>query len=1401
MHRTRTAPMRWMRWLAGAGLAVAAVTPARAQVDVTSLNSWRVARFTGAGLRSPIITSLTESESGRIWVSTASGIAWFDGWRFRDGRTEPNTLNRAALAIRPMRGDSVLVLMNNLLYVGDTSGLVQRPILGSTADPADTVEQIVSDAVWTSDGMLLLLRDGNATDTPRLARWHGSRAVPIPAPASLEGRAVAALFPAPRGGAWLNTTAGLHRLEGDRWRLVLPSSGRAMLVTRLVEDADGRVVASVAGGAGPSGVWTWRGAERPRHEASEGEDELLSLSVNASGEVLAAHRGGYLRQRVGSVWSSYDARVGALADVRAALRDREGDLWIGTGQGMVLFRESSQLWGGRPHGFPSLRDRVNALAFAPDSALWVGTADGVDVFEALGAIRHVGEARGIRLRTVTTVARDSSGNMWIGSGSDLTGALRWDGRGWTHFGAREGLGAAHIHRIVVTRSGAIWFLGIGEGTADQPDGPGAFVLDSGRFRHVGTGDGLPSGRVYDFAEARDGTRWFGTAAGLSRWRNGEWTHWKARRGRTATRAFRDTPIRVFALDVDSTGTPWFGGGSGDFPYGLGTIEADTLRFFNMNDGLLSNAVHSVQVGRDGAIWVGTANGLSAYRDGAWFSLGTDRGLGFPQIWPLVVDESVVTIGTLGGGVRQFSLAAASMPPPQVLVPPPTIGTGVANITWTPLAWRGAIPSALIDTRMRVDGGPWSAWTTTRSSILSIPGGHHRVELQAKGLYAPVDGPITAVEFDVPGPIVTRPAFFIPVGALLLLLIALSVASARRQRRDADVLRESEGRFRALAGATTEGIAISVGDRIVEANEQLHRMLGLPDGSLRGRAVPSVLGPDAGPSEHGAARATTLQRADGERFPAEVRERAAPYLGAEARIAAVQDLSEAVATRRALRESEERFETIFRKSPTAIVLTSWPEGRFVDVSEGFELATGHSREDLVGRTATELGLYHHADDRDRLRSALEHDGKAGGAEVLMHRRDGTLRSLLGTFVRLELDGRPHVLGALTDITDRRTLEAQLLQSQKMEAVGRLAGGVAHDFNNLLTVILGHADLLRAAVHEPTALADIGDIHAAAQRAADLTRQLLTFARKQRISPRIVELGGLVQRTQRMLARLLGERIAIEARIEADLPQVMVDAGQIEQVIVNLAVNARDAMPQGGRLTIEATTVELDEEYARDHAHITAGEYALIAMSDTGMGIPDDVLPRIFEPFFTTKEVGEGTGLGLSICYGIVREAGGHIAVYSEVNKGTTVRIYLPARPQLEEDVAESAPPAIVGGSEVVLVVEDEALVRALVERTLRSLGYTVVSAGNLADAVAAVDRMPVPPRVLVTDVVLPGAGGPEIARALRARLPELAVLYISGYTERGSSSTTALDAPLLSKPFTAAELAAAIRRQLDGTASP
>jgi len=1365
---------------------------AEAQRSLSTLDSWRQVRYGATeGIASPLISGLAESAQGTLWVAHENGIAWFDGWKWNEVIPTPQTRQRSVFRLRPMHGDSMLVVRHNLLYAGDTSGFTKIVVR------VDSAEQAVRDAVWTTEGIVMLVGNEDSPDSLRLMRWRGGRVEPLDPPAPLRYRDISSLHPAPDGGAWLNTTSGLWRWRDGGWHLRVPSEGRTVQVPYLFEGRGGNVMASLIGAAGGDGTWTWSGTGAPRRERTEGDQPLLDGIEDSDGSLIGVHRGGYLRRKRGDRWASFGAEGLVVRDVRTVLRDRTGDLWLGTGQGLLLLRESSDLWGGIPHGFPSMRDRVHALVTDRAGDLWAATADGIDVFASDGRIRHITAAAGVTLNAVTTLARDSVGNIWVGSGRGMIGALRWDGRTWRHYTQKDGLGAEHVHRIVVAPRGAVWFLGIGGGDFRLDDGPGAFVLDSGRFRPVGTAQGLPSGRMYDFAEARDGTQWFASGRGLSRLRAGVWTHWTERRGRIGSMGYR-ADIRVFTVDVDAAGRPWFGDAFTEFSYGLGTVDADTLAFLTVDQGLLSNLIRSVRVGPDSTVWVGTTNGLSAYRNGTFYDFGTDRGLGFPLIWPVFVTDSLVTVGTLGGGVRQLSLAATTVPAPRVFIAAPTGGTGFVNLQWTPLAWRGSLPSALIDTRYRIDGGAWSEWTTARSVVPRFDGGPHVFEVQAKSLYAGADGPIARAEFDVAGPLLTRPAFVVPLAVLTLSLIALLVSGVRQQQRNAIVLKESEGRFRALSASTSEGITISVDGRIVDANEQMHRLMRVADGTLRGRETPSLFGATPASAAAGELVSLTVRRDDGTAFPAEVVERSVPYFGADARVTAVRDLSEREAADRALRASEERFETLFRKSPTPITLTTWPEGLIVEVSEGFEAAVGIARADAIGRTAIDLGLYRDLDQRAELFRRIAEHGRVRGMELELLPRQGEPRSILGTFVRLDVDGRSHVLGVLTDITERRALEAQLLQSQKMEAIGRLAGGVAHDFNNLLTVILGNAELLRQSVSDSGAQSDLNEIHEAAQRASDLTRQLLTFARKQRISPKDVELDDVVPRVQKMLGRLLGERIVVEALLAPDTPTVLMDPGQLEQVLVNLAVNARDAMPQGGRLTIETEAVELDEQYAREHAHIQAGRFALISISDTGIGIPDDVLPRIFEPFFTTKEVGQGTGLGLAICYGIVREAGGHIAVYSELGRGTTVRIYLPARSREDRPVPAAEPRVLPGGRETILLVEDEALVRNLVERVLRSLGYRVTSAEDHAQALVILPTIDPPPDLLLTDVVLPGPGGAEIAKTVRARVPGIPVLYISGYTERGANATAELDAPLLSKPFTPEQLATAVRRELDGT---
>jgi signal transduction histidine kinase len=401
-------------------------------------------------------------------------------------------------------------------------------------------------------------------------------------------------------------------------------------------------------------------------------------------------------------------------------------------------------------------------------------------------------------------------------------------------------------------------------------------------------------------------------------------------------------------------------------------------------------------------------------------------------------------------------------------------------------------------------------------------------------------------------------------------------------------------------------------------------------------------------------------------------------------------------------------------------------------------------------------------------------------------------------------------------ERARLTEELRQAQKMEAVGRLAGGVAHDFNNLLTAINGYADLLLADLPESDrAYTSVREIRAAGERATALTRQLLAFGRRQVLEPRVVDLVALVANLVPMLGRIIGEDIALEQLSDGTTPAVLADPGQLEQVILNLAVNSRDAMPDGGRLSLETGSVSFDESVREHHVDLQPGRYALLAVSDTGSGMDAETQSHIFEPFFTTKEAGKGTGLGLATVWGIVRQSGGHVWVYSEVGVGTTFKVYLPLIDPAGTAVAQAAvePAPAVGGLETILLVEDEPSVRAIVFQILRRQGYRVLVAADGAEAerIAAgdlpagaddgLDPSPAgPPRIdlLVTDVIMPGTGGPALAAILRQRFPNLRVLYVSGYTDDAIVQHGVLEpgVAFLQKPFTPERLGRKIREVLD-----
>lgn len=381
----------------------------------------------------------------------------------------------------------------------------------------------------------------------------------------------------------------------------------------------------------------------------------------------------------------------------------------------------------------------------------------------------------------------------------------------------------------------------------------------------------------------------------------------------------------------------------------------------------------------------------------------------------------------------------------------------------------------------------------------------------------------------------------------------------------------------------------------------------------------------------------------------------------------------------------------------------------------------------------------------------------------------------------------------------TAEQQLLQLQKMESIGRLAGGIAHDFNNLLTAILGFTELAEDTLQPDNSVQNyLHNIHKAAERAASLTSQLLAFARKQIILPRVVNLNALILDVDQMLYRLLGDHIEFAILPQPNTGQVEIDPGQFEQVLMNLVTNARDAMPDGGKLTLATANVTLDEEYAHQHNEATPGDYVLLTVSDTGTGLAEEIKAHIFEPFFTTKGQGKGTGLGLATCYGIIKQNGGHIQVTSEPDQGTTFQIYLPRVEEATDAIEHRETPPLPSGTETLFLAEDEPMVRQIGARALRLQGYTVFEAEHGIEALRLINAYPEQIHLLITDVMMPQMGGKELAERLRVTHPHIKVLYTSGYMDEAMNQQGVLDPGLafLQKPFTPAALAHKVREVLE-----
>ncbi len=486
---------------------------------------------------------------------------------------------------------------------------------------------------------------------------------------------------------------------------------------------------------------------------------------------------------------------------------------------------------------------------------------------------------------------------------------------------------------------------------------------------------------------------------------------------------------------------------------------------------------------------------------------------------------------------------------------------------------------------------------------------------------------------------------------------------------------------------------------------------------------------------------------------------------------------------------------------SIVITD-PQGAIVYVNPSFERVSGWSRDEAVGQNPRILKSGEQDDALYRRMWDALARGEAWTGRLVNRRKDGTLFEEEATISPVR-DGSGQVVNYVAvkhDLTNETRLAQQLAQAQKMDAVGRLAGGVAHDFNNLLGVITGYGEIVhRRLAGEDPLKGKVEQILKAAERAAGLTRQLLAFGRKQVLQPKVIDLNAVVPDMEEMLRRLIGEDFDLATRLEPRLGSVKADPGQIEQVVMNLVVNARDAMPEGGRITLETANAELDAEYAATHLPARPGSYVMLAVTDAGSGMDAATQARVFEPFFTTKDVGKGTGLGLSMVYGIVKQSEGFVWVYSEVGVGTTFKVYLPRVDEEAQAARPEGPGPLLRGSETVLLVEDEALLRELLQESLEANGYSVLVARDGAEALQIAEGHAGAIPIMVTDVIMPGMTGPKIMELMERIRPGIKVLYISGYSDESVVSHGLIGAgrAFLSKPFGPEALLQKVRESLSG----
>lgn len=993
--------------------------PAQTQFE-TLLETWRWTRFTTiSGLPSNQVYDVVETSDGVIWAATKGGLARYDNFRWNlIDKSKGLPAKRPERLIAGFSG-KLLLIISDTLYQGDQEGFV--PVYPRFEDNKDDGAQ---SAVPMGDDEILI----GATNS--LYTYKDGILKVFPAPSKILTDRGLNLWMTKSKKIWLNTMDGIYQLDGKKWILKLPRKEFAFGLEALVEAETGTGVLAFVRPPPDQGLWEWEKSGIPKRSETERSALVQSVDIAPGGNVIAAYESGEIRVRQNGTWSSLYPLPSEMTRVLFLKFRSNGDLWVGTEDGLFLHKSSSTRWSRWSHPFADLKNSVHEIFQASNGAIWLGTLNGLEVHQPDGTIRFIEKINDVILHTVTAINEDSEHNIWVGSGSSFDGAFKWDGRSWSHVGASEGLRAPRVHKIRKDRQGRLWFLGLGIDYTSPKNQPGAFLYADKKFIPWGEKEGLPSGRVYCFAEDGEGAYWFGTMGGLSRWKNNTWTHWNEKK-----QLFTN---RTFTLAVDHNNRVWFS----DQHSGLGYIDQnDQVAYLRTSDGLINDEIWDIQADERGKLWISTRGGLCCYENGIWTRFDTNTGLSTLRLWEVLPLKDKVYVGSSGSGINILNLKEMGLPP-SIEFTKPAIQNNEALLRWQAFPYFGEVVPQQVETRFRLDNGSWSHWNTTREVIFSdLEAGKHTFQVQAKGLFGNFNQSGWESSFIIEPAFYLRPLFLLPLGLLSLALVFTGMAFLDRKRKQDIALRESEGRYRKFFEDDLASDFLATPDgKLSACNPSFIKTFGFKSlddaiGSELRSLFVSTASYDQILTNLKNHRELENHRADllrndgqkihiianiiGEFNPAgELHQIKGYFLDDTKRYQSDENL----------RKSETKYRTLFESANDAILIFEPTDGVILEVNNKACELYGFNKSELIGINLHDV--LHDAGHGKKLIEETLLNGSTVNLEMVHARKDRTPIDLLLNATLIEYNGNIAIMSINRDITERKKAEQILEKERKL-----------------------------------------------------------------------------------------------------------------------------------------------------------------------------------------------------------------------------------------------------------------------------------------------------------------------------------------------------------------------------------